>query len=183
MLLKTSRKCPKLILNFPAAAAPSQPVLKVSQDAGRGIKLSCYTRGCKPQPQISWLLDNGIELPGKSSRPRDWALKFGFLSFGVFKNSGGRKLSWVCPSSLQLGAGLGNSTKFHWDKMSPNPWNLSMEFHLGMKWTQKSWNLSTKFQWDKINPKSCNYNFQSPSSLSSPLTCLIHQKTAILIVL
>ncbi|NXB41627.1 CRTAM protein, partial [Eulacestoma nigropectus] len=45
-------------------AAPSHPVLEVSQDAGRGIKLSCYTRGCKPQPQISWLLDNGIELPG-----------------------------------------------------------------------------------------------------------------------
>ncbi|NXB22647.1 CRTAM protein, partial [Rhagologus leucostigma] len=45
-------------------AAPSHPVLEVSQDAGRGIKVSCYTRGCKPQPRISWLLDNGIELPG-----------------------------------------------------------------------------------------------------------------------
>ncbi|NWX66333.1 CRTAM protein, partial [Promerops cafer] len=45
-------------------AAPSHPVLEVSQDAGTGIKLSCYTQGCKPQPQISWLLDNGIELPG-----------------------------------------------------------------------------------------------------------------------
>ncbi|NXL69455.1 CRTAM protein, partial [Leptocoma aspasia] len=45
-------------------AAPSHPVLEVSQDAGRGIKLSCSTQGCKPQPQISWLLDNGIELPG-----------------------------------------------------------------------------------------------------------------------
>ncbi|NXM45294.1 CRTAM protein, partial [Gymnorhina tibicen] len=45
-------------------AAPSHPVLEVSQDAGRGIQLSCYTRGCKPQPRISWLLDNGIELPG-----------------------------------------------------------------------------------------------------------------------
>ncbi|NWH92418.1 CRTAM protein, partial [Aegithalos caudatus] len=45
-------------------AAPSHPVLEVSQDAERGIKLSCHTQGCKPQPQISWLLDNGIELPG-----------------------------------------------------------------------------------------------------------------------
>ncbi|KAM7030200.1 cytotoxic and regulatory T-cell molecule [Acridotheres tristis] len=45
-------------------AAPSHPVLEVSQDAGRGIKLSCYTQGSKPQPQISWLLDNGIELSG-----------------------------------------------------------------------------------------------------------------------
>ncbi|NXR75448.1 CRTAM protein, partial [Pycnonotus jocosus] len=50
--------------NLPAAAAPSHPVLEVSQDAERGIKLSCHTQGCKPQPQISWLLDNGIELPG-----------------------------------------------------------------------------------------------------------------------
>ncbi|NWH41630.1 CRTAM protein, partial [Chloropsis hardwickii] len=45
-------------------AAPSHPVLEVSQDGGKGIKLSCHTQGCKPQPQISWLLDNGIELPG-----------------------------------------------------------------------------------------------------------------------
>ncbi|NXD97369.1 CRTAM protein, partial [Chaetorhynchus papuensis] len=50
--------------NVEVLAAPSQPVLEVSQDAGRGIKLSCSTQGCKPQPQISWLLDNGIELPG-----------------------------------------------------------------------------------------------------------------------
>ncbi|XP_066059660.1 cytotoxic and regulatory T-cell molecule [Chamaea fasciata] len=45
-------------------AAPSHPVLEVSQDSRRGIKLSCHTQGSKPQPQISWLLDNGIELPG-----------------------------------------------------------------------------------------------------------------------
>ncbi|NWT80169.1 CRTAM protein, partial [Lanius ludovicianus] len=50
--------------NVEILAAPSHPVLEVSQDAGRGIKLSCYTQGCKPQPQISWLLDNGVELPG-----------------------------------------------------------------------------------------------------------------------
>ncbi|NXJ17660.1 CRTAM protein, partial [Dicrurus megarhynchus] len=50
--------------NLEILAAPSHPVLEVSQDTGRGIKLSCYTWGCKPQPQISWLLDNGIELPG-----------------------------------------------------------------------------------------------------------------------
>ncbi|NWV69217.1 CRTAM protein, partial [Malurus elegans] len=45
-------------------AAPSLPVLEASRDAGRGIRLSCHTQGCKPQPRISWLLDNGIELPG-----------------------------------------------------------------------------------------------------------------------
>ncbi|NXK11645.1 CRTAM protein, partial [Herpetotheres cachinnans] len=45
-------------------AAPSNPVLEVSRDTERGITLSCYTQGCKPQPQITWLLDNGIELPG-----------------------------------------------------------------------------------------------------------------------
>ncbi|NXC58577.1 CRTAM protein, partial [Aleadryas rufinucha] len=50
--------------NVEILAAPSHPVLEVSQDAGRGIKLSCYTQGCKPQPQISWLLDNGMEIPG-----------------------------------------------------------------------------------------------------------------------
>ncbi|TRZ15482.1 hypothetical protein HGM15179_011619 [Zosterops borbonicus] len=50
--------------NVQILAAPSQPVLEVSQDSGRGIKLSCHTQGCRPQPQISWLLDNGIELQG-----------------------------------------------------------------------------------------------------------------------
>ncbi|KFP34527.1 Cytotoxic and regulatory T-cell molecule, partial [Colius striatus] len=45
-------------------APPSNPVLKVSQDTERSITLSCYTQGCKPQPQITWLLDNGIELSG-----------------------------------------------------------------------------------------------------------------------
>ncbi|NXY68573.1 CRTAM protein, partial [Glareola pratincola] len=45
-------------------AAPSNPVLEVSRDTERSITLSCYTQGCKPQPQITWLLDNGIELPG-----------------------------------------------------------------------------------------------------------------------
>ncbi|NXM83365.1 CRTAM protein, partial [Oenanthe oenanthe] len=50
--------------NVQVLAAPSHPVLEVSQDEGRGIKLSCYTQGSKPQPQISWLLDNGIELAG-----------------------------------------------------------------------------------------------------------------------
>ncbi|XP_068028063.1 cytotoxic and regulatory T-cell molecule [Anomalospiza imberbis] len=50
--------------NVEILAAPSHPVLEVSQNEGRGIKLSCYTQGGRPQPQISWLLDNGIELPG-----------------------------------------------------------------------------------------------------------------------
>ncbi|XP_030320512.1 cytotoxic and regulatory T-cell molecule [Calypte anna] len=45
-------------------AAPSYPVLEVSQNSERNITLSCYTQGCKPQPQVTWLLDNGIELPG-----------------------------------------------------------------------------------------------------------------------
>ncbi|NXI88419.1 CRTAM protein, partial [Rhipidura dahli] len=59
-----SRHVKKKSQNVEILAAPSQPVLEVSRDAGRGIQLSCYTQGCKPQPQISWLLDNGIELPG-----------------------------------------------------------------------------------------------------------------------
>ncbi|XP_049655792.1 cytotoxic and regulatory T-cell molecule [Accipiter gentilis] len=45
-------------------ATPSNPVLEVSQDTERNTTLSCYTQGSKPQPQITWLLDNGIELPG-----------------------------------------------------------------------------------------------------------------------
>ncbi|NWR73118.1 CRTAM protein, partial [Centropus unirufus] len=45
-------------------AAPSNPALEVSRDAENSITLSCTTHGCKPQPQITWLLDNGIELPG-----------------------------------------------------------------------------------------------------------------------
>ncbi|NWY35297.1 CRTAM protein, partial [Pheucticus melanocephalus] len=50
--------------NVEILAAPSHPVLEISQDEERGIKLSCHSQGGRPQPQISWLLDNGIELPG-----------------------------------------------------------------------------------------------------------------------
>ncbi|KFO73658.1 Cytotoxic and regulatory T-cell molecule, partial [Cuculus canorus] len=49
-------------------AAPSNPVLEVSQNAESSIILSCYTYGCKPQPQITWLLDNGIELLGDTKQ-------------------------------------------------------------------------------------------------------------------
>ncbi|NWV17968.1 CRTAM protein, partial [Origma solitaria] len=59
-----SRHIKSQSLKVQILAAPSNPVLEVSPDAGRGIKLSCSTQGCKPQPQISWLFDNGIELPG-----------------------------------------------------------------------------------------------------------------------
>ncbi|XP_010019565.1 PREDICTED: cytotoxic and regulatory T-cell molecule [Nestor notabilis] len=45
-------------------AAPSNPVMQVSRDTERSITLSCYTQGCKPQARITWLLDNGMELPG-----------------------------------------------------------------------------------------------------------------------
>ncbi|NXG83943.1 CRTAM protein, partial [Stercorarius parasiticus] len=58
ILFKSKNKTVKVL------AAPSNPVLEVSRDAERSITLSCYTQGCKPQPQITWLLDNGIELPG-----------------------------------------------------------------------------------------------------------------------
>ncbi|XP_030919384.1 cytotoxic and regulatory T-cell molecule [Geospiza fortis] len=50
--------------NVEILASPSHPVLEISQDEERGIKLSCHSQGGRPQPQISWLLDNGIELPG-----------------------------------------------------------------------------------------------------------------------
>ncbi|NXO94842.1 CRTAM protein, partial [Certhia brachydactyla] len=59
-----SRRFQSKSQNVEILAAPSHPVLEVSQDSGRGIKLSCSTQGSKPQPQISWLLDNGIELSG-----------------------------------------------------------------------------------------------------------------------
>ncbi|XP_010213503.1 PREDICTED: cytotoxic and regulatory T-cell molecule [Tinamus guttatus] len=55
---KTKNKTVKVL------AAPSKPVVQVSQDTEKGITLSCYTKGSRPQPRISWLLDNGIELPG-----------------------------------------------------------------------------------------------------------------------
>ncbi|CAN8199124.1 unnamed protein product [Coccothraustes coccothraustes] len=45
-------------------AAPSPPALEISQEEGGGIQISCQSRGGRPQPRISWLLDNGVELPG-----------------------------------------------------------------------------------------------------------------------
>uniref|UniRef100_A0A8C9N0T2 Ig-like domain-containing protein n=1 Tax=Serinus canaria TaxID=9135 RepID=A0A8C9N0T2_SERCA len=45
-------------------AAPSPPELELSQGGGRGVQLCCHSQGGRPQPQISWLLDGGIEVPG-----------------------------------------------------------------------------------------------------------------------
>uniref|UniRef100_A0A8C9MZF4 Ig-like domain-containing protein n=1 Tax=Serinus canaria TaxID=9135 RepID=A0A8C9MZF4_SERCA len=47
-------------------AAPSPPELELSQGGGRGVQLCCHSQGGRPQPQISWLLDGGIEVPGES---------------------------------------------------------------------------------------------------------------------
>ncbi|XP_065594576.1 cytotoxic and regulatory T-cell molecule [Cyrtonyx montezumae] len=45
-------------------AAPSKPVLQASRDTEGSVTLSCYIQGCKPQAQVTWLLDNGTQLPG-----------------------------------------------------------------------------------------------------------------------
>ncbi|OXB81286.1 UNVERIFIED_CONTAM: hypothetical protein H355_014330 [Colinus virginianus] len=55
----------QLILNLLHAAAPSKPVLQASRDTEGRVTLSCYTQGCKPQAQVTWLLDNGTQLSGK----------------------------------------------------------------------------------------------------------------------
>ncbi|KAM6998621.1 cytotoxic and regulatory T-cell molecule [Passerculus sandwichensis] len=62
--LRYTRRVTARSQNVQILAPPSHPVLEISQDEERGIQLSCHTRGGRPQPQISWLLDNGIELPG-----------------------------------------------------------------------------------------------------------------------
>ncbi|NXX42249.1 CRTAM protein, partial [Tricholaema leucomelas] len=74
-------------------AAPSHPIPEVSQDTERSITLSCYTQGCKPQPRITWLLDNGIELPGDTKHKLE---------------ADGKK--WTTTSSLTVLAHRPNST-------------------------------------------------------------------------
>uniref|UniRef100_K7F3F3 Cytotoxic and regulatory T cell molecule n=1 Tax=Pelodiscus sinensis TaxID=13735 RepID=K7F3F3_PELSI len=55
-------------VNVIVLAAPSKPVLEVSEIRTDGeeekIVLSCLTWGSKPPPQITWLLDNGLEVYG-----------------------------------------------------------------------------------------------------------------------
>uniref|UniRef100_A0A8C8RMY6 Cytotoxic and regulatory T cell molecule n=1 Tax=Pelusios castaneus TaxID=367368 RepID=A0A8C8RMY6_9SAUR len=55
-------------VNVTVLAAPSKPLLEVSDVRTDGkeekIVLSCITQGSKPPPQITWLLDNGLEVYG-----------------------------------------------------------------------------------------------------------------------
>ncbi|XP_054853976.1 cytotoxic and regulatory T-cell molecule [Eublepharis macularius] len=53
-------------VNVTVLAAPSKPLLEESTVHGREEKmlLRCSTWGSKPPPQMTWLLDNGIELFG-----------------------------------------------------------------------------------------------------------------------
>ncbi|XP_074833163.1 cytotoxic and regulatory T-cell molecule [Carettochelys insculpta] len=60
--------CKTKEVNVTVLAAPSKPVLEVSDIRTDGkeekIVLSCLTLGSKPPPQITWLLDNGLEVYG-----------------------------------------------------------------------------------------------------------------------
>ncbi|CAM5171801.1 unnamed protein product [Eretmochelys imbricata] len=55
-------------VNVTVLAAPSKPLLEVSDIRTNGkeekIVLSCLTQGSKPPPQITWLLNNGLEVYG-----------------------------------------------------------------------------------------------------------------------
>uniref|UniRef100_A0A8C4YFE9 Cytotoxic and regulatory T cell molecule n=1 Tax=Gopherus evgoodei TaxID=1825980 RepID=A0A8C4YFE9_9SAUR len=55
-------------VNVTVLAAPSKPQLEVSDIRTKGkeekIVLSCLTKGSKPPPQITWLLNNGLEVYG-----------------------------------------------------------------------------------------------------------------------
>ncbi|XP_043356689.1 cytotoxic and regulatory T-cell molecule isoform X1 [Dermochelys coriacea] len=55
-------------VNVTVLAAPSKPLLEVSDIRTNGkeekIVLSCLTQGSKPPPQITWLLNNGLEVDG-----------------------------------------------------------------------------------------------------------------------
>uniref|UniRef100_A0A8C0GKG8 Cytotoxic and regulatory T cell molecule n=1 Tax=Chelonoidis abingdonii TaxID=106734 RepID=A0A8C0GKG8_CHEAB len=55
-------------VNVTVLAAPSKPQLEVSDIRTNGkeekIVLSCLTQGSKPPPQITWLLNNGLEVYG-----------------------------------------------------------------------------------------------------------------------
>uniref|UniRef100_A0A674IKM3 Cytotoxic and regulatory T cell molecule n=1 Tax=Terrapene triunguis TaxID=2587831 RepID=A0A674IKM3_9SAUR len=55
-------------VNVTVLAAPSKPQLEVSDIRTNGkeekIVLSCFTQGSKPPPQITWLLNNGLEVYG-----------------------------------------------------------------------------------------------------------------------
>ncbi|XP_074071401.1 cytotoxic and regulatory T-cell molecule [Macrotis lagotis] len=50
-------------------APPSKPTLEASTIKtinGEEVLLKCFTKGSKPPPQITWLLNNGIELYGET---------------------------------------------------------------------------------------------------------------------
>ncbi|CAM4612496.1 unnamed protein product [Lepidochelys kempii] len=55
-------------VNVTVLAAPSKPLLEISDIRTNGkeekIVLSCLTQGSKPPPQITWLLNNGLEVYG-----------------------------------------------------------------------------------------------------------------------
>uniref|UniRef100_H9G9P5 Cytotoxic and regulatory T cell molecule n=1 Tax=Anolis carolinensis TaxID=28377 RepID=H9G9P5_ANOCA len=62
-------------VNVIVLAAPSQPLLEAlrtrSHKEEAKIVLKCSTWGSKPPPQVTWMLDNGVELFGDSEHQRD----------------------------------------------------------------------------------------------------------------
>ncbi|XP_053308354.1 cytotoxic and regulatory T-cell molecule [Spea bombifrons] len=57
-------------VNVSVLAVPSKPLLDFSQIPGRNGEfysvLTCFTFGCKPPPEITWLIDNSTEVFGET---------------------------------------------------------------------------------------------------------------------
>uniref|UniRef100_A0A8C5QPN0 Ig-like domain-containing protein n=1 Tax=Leptobrachium leishanense TaxID=445787 RepID=A0A8C5QPN0_9ANUR len=53
-------------VNVTVLAAPSPPVLGFTCSDASSVTLSCSTRGSKPPPRITWLIDNRTEVYGNS---------------------------------------------------------------------------------------------------------------------
>ncbi|XP_072885589.1 cytotoxic and regulatory T-cell molecule isoform X1 [Hemitrygon akajei] len=68
-------------LKLTVLAPPLTPILNITKQSPKKKVISCITTGSKPKPQITWLLNNRLELHGRTKyKPENKGAKFTTIS-------------------------------------------------------------------------------------------------------
>ncbi|XP_078282873.1 cytotoxic and regulatory T-cell molecule isoform X2 [Rhinoraja longicauda] len=66
-----THKIVKKQVHLTVLAPPSPPILSINKRSLKEKVVSCITKGSKPKPQITWLLNNRVELHGRTKYKRE----------------------------------------------------------------------------------------------------------------
>uniref|UniRef100_A0A8C3TKY8 Cytotoxic and regulatory T cell molecule n=1 Tax=Chelydra serpentina TaxID=8475 RepID=A0A8C3TKY8_CHESE len=120
-------------VNVTVLAAPSKPQLEVSDIRTHGKKvkivLSCLTQGSKPPPQITWLLNNGLEVYGDIKHKFEHDGKKCNTTSTLIVHAYNRDSTASCVIRHETLRGERLTASFQFENFSKNSFYLSLEKH------------------------------------------------------